>query len=87
MSRTQDVMDRLAAADPVADAHRLGTDDQRQADALLERLLATPAEAARERPRRRWPQLAAAAGLVAVALFAALSLLDSEDGRAPNVVA
>jgi hypothetical protein len=87
MSRTQDVMDRLAAADPVADAHRLGTGDQRQADALLERLLATPAEAARERPRRRWPQLAAAAGLVAVALFAALSLLDSEDGRAPNVVA
>jgi hypothetical protein len=87
MSRTQDVMDRLAAVDPVADAHRLGTADQREADVLLERLLATPAEPSATRSRRRWPQLAVATAFAAVVIFAAFSLLDSEDGRAPDVVA
>jgi hypothetical protein len=87
MSRTQDVMDRLAAVDPVSEVNRLGTDDQREADALLERIVATPAESFRPRSPRRWPQLAVATALVAVIVFAALSLLDSEDGRAPNVVA
>ena len=88
MSSSQDVMDRLAALDPVGAPNRLGSGDQREADALLEHILAAPAAApSRARPRRRWPRLAVATAFGAVILFAALSLLDSDDGRAPNVVA
>lgn len=87
MSSAHDLMERLGAADPVAGADRLSPGDQRETDAVLERILATPAEAARERPRRRWRRLAAITALAAVVIFAAFSLLDSDDGRAPNVVA
>ncbi|HKP21631.1 MAG TPA: hypothetical protein VJT68_08945, partial [Thermoleophilaceae bacterium] len=87
MSNAQDVMDRLAAVDPVAEPDRLDIDHQREADALLERILATPAAPARRRPRRRWPRLAVATALGAAVLFAALSLLDSDEGRAPGVLA
>jgi hypothetical protein len=86
MSPAHDLMERLAAADPIPDA-ALRPDDQRDADALLERLLATPAEPRRAPARRRLPQLAAATALVAVAVFAALSLLDSDEGPGGNVVA
>jgi hypothetical protein len=87
VSPAQDLMDRLGAADPVADAERLRPDAEREADALLARLLATPAEPTRARPRRRWPRLAVATGLVAAVVFAALSLSDSDEGPTPNIVA
>lgn len=83
----QDLMERLGAADPVAESSRLSAEDQREADALLAQLLASPVEQAPARPRRRWPRLAVATGLVAVAVFAALSLLDSDKGPTRNVVA
>jgi hypothetical protein len=86
VSTAQDLMERLTAADPVADAGRLHPDEQRDADALLERLLATSVEQSPRRPRRRWPQLAVATALVAVVVFAALSLLDSDEGTVPSIV-
>jgi hypothetical protein len=86
MSPAHDLMERLAAADPVPDVKALSAEQQREADALLEQLLATPAEP-RPRARRRWPQLAAGCAVAAVAAFAALSLLDSDKGPAPQVVA
>lgn len=90
MSPRGDLMERLAAADPLRDAERLGPDDQREADALLARLLATPAEHPGERrPERSRPRrvaLAAAAVLfTAAAAFAAVNLLDS-DSSGPGVV-
>jgi hypothetical protein len=87
MRPPHDLMERLAAADPMPDAERLTGEEQREADALLERLLATPVEPMRRRARRRWPQLAVASTIAAVAVFAALSLLDSDEGPAPRVVA
>jgi hypothetical protein len=91
MRGSHDVMDRLAATDPVAESNRLGTDDDpREADALLERILATPVAPgaqSRVRSRRRWPRLAVVTSIGAVLLFAAFSLLDSDEGRAPNIVA
>jgi hypothetical protein len=88
VSAGQNVMERLAAADMVAEPGQLSTEERRQADALLERLLATPVvEADRAPARRRRGQLAGATALLALAVFAALSLLDSDDGPAPNVVA
>jgi hypothetical protein len=89
MHPPHDLMERLAAADPMPDAERLSPEQQREADALLERLLATPVERAarRRRPGRlRWPHLAAASGAAAVAAFVALSLLGG-GGSTPNVVA
>lgn len=87
MSNSPDVIDRLAAVDPVAEPERLNLEHQHEADALLERILATPAAPVRERPRRRWPRLAVATAFAAAILFAAFSLLDSEDSRAPGVLA
>ena len=87
MSNAQNLMDRLTAADPVADAGPLSPEGRREADALLEHLLAAPAEGPRERQGRRWPRLAVATVAVALLVFAALSLLDSDDGPAPNVLA
>ena len=86
MSPAHDLMERLAAADRVPDVKPLSAERQREADALLEQLLATPAEP-RPKARRRWPQLAAACAVAAVAAFAALSLLDSDEGPAPTVLA
>ena len=90
MSPARDLMERLAAANPAPGAGTLTPEQQREAEALLERLLTTPAESrppVRPHRRRRWPQLAAASAIAAVAAFAALSLLDSDEGPAPNVVA
>jgi hypothetical protein len=86
MSPAHDLMERLAAADPVRDSATPSPEQQRDADALLERLLATPAEQ-RPRTRRRLPALAAATAIAAVAVFAALSVFDSDEGPAPHVVA
>jgi hypothetical protein len=87
VSPVQDLMERLAAADPVAGAAELDPGQQHEADALLEQLLASPVEEHRAPARRRWPRFAVATALAAFALFAALNLLDSDDGPAPNVVA
>jgi hypothetical protein len=86
MRPPEKIMDRLSAADPTARGRQLSAEQQRDADALLERLLAAPAEPPLTRSRRRWPQLAVATAAVAVAAFAAVSLLGSEDGPAPNVI-
>jgi hypothetical protein len=80
MRQGQDVIEALAAADPLPDAERLTPGDEREAEALLASLLATPATAgAVPRPRRRRRALlAAAAACAAVAAIAALDLLESD---------
>ena len=86
----QDLMDRLNAANPVREPAPPSAEQQREADALLERLIAEPVDSvkpSRAPARRRWPQLAIATAAVAVAAFAAASLLGSDDGPGPNVVA
>ena len=87
MSAPQNVMERLAAANPAAHTAHLRAEEESAADALLARLLDTPVEPGRARPRSRWPKLAAASAVLAVAVFALLSLLDSNDRPAPNIVA
>jgi hypothetical protein len=84
MPSSQDLMERLSGADPAPAPERLGVEEERVADALLAELLATPAGPGRV--RRRWPRLAAASAVAALAAFAAVSLLGSDDGRTPNVV-
>jgi hypothetical protein len=87
MRPPHDLMERLAAADPLPDAEAMSPAQQREADALLERLLATPVEHERaRRPRGRWVQLGVATACVAAVLFAALSLLDSDNSPAPRVL-
>ena len=88
MSPAHDLMERLTAADPVPGAASIGPAQQREADTLLERLLATPVEEPRRRTGgRRLVQLGAATAVAAVAAFAALSLFDSDRGPTPHVVA
>lgn len=75
-----ELMERLAAADPARDREPLTTEEQREADAMLARLLATPATEP-QRPRSRVPRrtLAVAGALcVALAAFAAINLLGSK---------
>jgi hypothetical protein len=83
MPRDQDLMERLAAADPLAGADQLSPDDQREAEALLTRLRATPGPEAQGAGawRRRAPRralLAAGAAVAAAAALIALDLLDSD---------
>lgn len=89
MRPSNELMERLAAADPLPDAEQLTSDDQREADALLAQLLATPvADDRRAAPRphaRRWALAATATACVAVAAFAAANLLES-DAPGPNVI-
>jgi hypothetical protein len=85
-----DLMERLAAADPRPEAEQLSPAEQSEADALLARLLASPAEsgAGQRRSARRPRRLAVAAiGVLcsAAAAFAAVNLIDS-DGSGPGVV-
>ena len=88
MSPAHDLMERLAAADPVPGAATTGPAHEREADTLLERLLATPVEEPRRRTGgRRLFQLAAATAVAAVAAFAALSVFDSDRGPTPHVIA
>ena len=92
MGPEQDVMERLAAADPAPGAVQLTAPEQSEADALLARVLAErPDEAVTESPaprvrRRRWLLVAAAAACSALAAVAAIDSLDS-DPRGPDVVA
>jgi hypothetical protein len=75
-----DLMKRLAEADPLRDAEQLDLDAEREADALLARLLATPPEpGASPRPRlRRWTLSTAAVAGIAAAAFAAVNLVGSD---------
>lgn len=88
MRRHHELMERLAAADPVRDREELTPDEQREADALLARLLATRVEPQPQRPRarlRRRTLAVAAAACAALAGFAAIDLLDSGPAG-PSVV-
>lgn len=85
MRRHDELMERLAAADPVRDREPLTPEAQREADAMLARLLATPVTEPR-RPRVRPRALAVAgAACVALAIFAAINLLGSKT-PGPSVV-
>lgn len=85
MRRQDELMERLAAADPVRDREPLTPEAQRGADAMLARLLATPVTEPR-RPRVRPRALAVAgAACVALAVFVAINLLGSK-APGPSVV-
>jgi hypothetical protein len=84
MRRDRDVMERLAAADPAPDAERLSREEQREAEALLARLLATPVGPAADRTRPRFPGVrrrtllvALGSAFAAVAGVAAIGLLET----------
>jgi hypothetical protein len=82
-----DLMERLTAADPLPDAERLSPEEQREADALLTRLLGTPGPPEPRRGARvgrplRW---ALAGACAAVAVLTATVVLDS-DAPGPDVV-
>jgi hypothetical protein len=89
MRENRDTMERLAAADPLSGGERLTSDQEREAEALLARLLATPVTPDSRRVRRARPRrwVAAAAGVAAVvaAAFAAVNLADS-GAPGPGVV-
>jgi hypothetical protein len=89
MRPSHDLMERLAAADPLPEAERLTAEERREADSLLANLLATPVpddrRAAPRRRTRRWALAATATACVALAALAAANLLDS-DGPGPNVI-
>ena len=82
-----DLMERLTAADPLPDAERLSQEEQREADALLTRLLDTPSLRRRSVARAPGVRCAGrlAAACAAVALLAATFVLDS-DAPGPDVV-
>ena len=83
MRPASDLMERLAAADPLPDAGHLSPEEQREADAMLARLLATPPGSRGEDRRARGSRLArrvlVAAGVAcAAAAVAAVNLLDPD---------
>jgi hypothetical protein len=87
MRPASDLMERLAAADPLRDAGHLTPEDQREADELLARLLATPPGPDGEERRASGPRLGrravVAAGVACVAAaVAAVNLLDPDAPRA-----
>jgi hypothetical protein len=84
MRPDRELMERLVAADPLPDAERLSPEEQRKAEALLARLLATPIGPPTDRrpvrrPRvgRRAPLVAVGAACAAAAAVAAIELFDS----------
>lgn len=84
MTRSTDVLDRVAAANPVPTGTTRSPDEDRDADALLKRLLATAATDAPARHSRQWTRslvLAVAAAAVIIAVTVANAL-----DRGPNVV-
>jgi hypothetical protein len=85
---SNDTLERLSAADPLSGGERLTPEEEREAEALLARLLATPvaAEAARHRAAPRGLALVVAgAAAVAAAIFVAVNLVDS-GAPGPDVV-
>lgn len=82
MRRRGAVMDRLAAADPLRGYEPSIAADRGEADALLARLLATPAEEDREPERAARPDAARRVLVAAVAAVALLALALSPPGRA-----
>ena len=89
MREARDPMERLAAADPLADGERLTPEEEREAEALLARVLATPVTTddrhrSRTRPLR-WAAMAAGVACVAAAAFVVANLVDS-DAPGPGVV-
>jgi hypothetical protein len=86
MPRERELMERLAAADPLRDAEQLTAEDQREADALLARLLAGPVAPAAEprRPRSRLRRRALAVAGAACAAVAALAAIDLVDPDTPG---
>ena len=83
MRPDRDPMEMLAAADPLRDGERLSREEERDADELLARLLATPPASAERRGGarrriRRWTFAAAAVVGAAAAVLAATSLVDSD---------
>jgi hypothetical protein len=83
MRPDRDPMQMLAAADPVRDSEQLTPEEEREADALLTRLLATPPAGIEPRSSgrrrvRRWALAAAAVVGAAAAVLAATSLVDSD---------
>ena len=91
MRRDPDLMERLAMADPLPEAERLTPEEEREAEAMLARLRATPVEpeAPEPRTRRPWrrPWALAAAGVACCAAvgFAVLNFADS-DAPGPSIV-
>ena len=82
-----ELMERLAAADPVRDREPLTSEAQREADAMLARLLSTPVTEPRRSRSRVRPRALAVAGAacVALAVFIAINLLGSK-APGPSVV-
>ena len=77
-----DLLDRVAAANPVASGTELAPAERRAADALRERVPAIPPEAPRRRPRRRHRLVLAGVAAAALILAAVVtSVLD----RGPSV--
>ncbi len=83
----RDLIERLRDADPLPDAERLTPEDQRAADALLDRLTSEPVPAASppRRPRLRGLALAAGVAAALALALAVVSLIDDEPGG-PGVV-
>jgi hypothetical protein len=86
MNTTNDPLERLAAADPLPDAERLTAAEQREAEALLERLLAEPV-APRQRRLPLRPIGAVAAAACALVLVLAAGGLFDDDQPGVDVVA
>jgi hypothetical protein len=82
-----DLMERLTAADPLPHAERLSAEEQREADGLLTRLLATPVAEQPARGARMGRPLRAALAVAcaAVAVLVATIVLDS-DSPGPDIV-
>jgi len=92
MPAHDELMERLAAADPLRDGEGLTADEQREAEEILARLLATPARpesaphrGSRGRRLRRGLAAAIAVTLAGVAAVAALDLIDS-GSPGPSVI-
>jgi hypothetical protein len=87
MTKRDDLMERLAAADPLRESERQTPEEEREAEALLARLVATPPEHATEQRRaapRRLRRLALAGAGLACAGLAALAAIDVLDSDAPG---
>jgi hypothetical protein len=81
-----DPIERLRAADPLPEAERLSEADQREADALLARIVAEePATKPARRARRHWLPVVAATAAAAVFALVAIDVVD-EGAPGPSVV-